>query len=171
MAWSEECGSHLAGADVGDGAAVEAQRFGVDSRDRLLPHRKPHAHAIPARGARQSTKSVYKAVTSFGCKECLIKIYRAWHVIVSLSINCFLSPSRRAASNDTLVEELQGGNAPEQLVVHEAHEIPRGPKRCCDDPALPGRECCVPSNVVPNDPLEEQLQQHAGSHSATTHHM
>ena len=39
---------HLARADISDGAAVQPQSLGVHSRNALLPHRKPNAHANPA---------------------------------------------------------------------------------------------------------------------------
>ena len=40
--------TYLSRADVSDGAAVQAQRFGKHRCNGLLPHSKPHAHAMPA---------------------------------------------------------------------------------------------------------------------------
>ena len=49
--WARWAG-HLARADVGDGAAVQAERLGKDGCNGLLPHCKAHAHTMPAHQSR-----------------------------------------------------------------------------------------------------------------------
>ena len=66
---------HLARADISDRAAVEAQRLGIHSRNRLLAHCKADTHANPARHAHFAVQSAMLSVacmaahTSIVCYE------------------------------------------------------------------------------------------------------